>query len=193
MEFEDSRFALFIEPNAYIQKFDKKERSEPKKIVFQEPYEILPNYHMNNNFKKHNCDCVKEDKGQKCFNGKGNDFNYDYNDFNKKDENKCSNNNPKQKNNGFDIKNLLPLLGLFNKGGNTDLSQLVGLLGNNGNNQNLDNPMGLISNLLSNKDMMSGVLNLFKGGGLNLFNKNKPIKKELKTTDFEIKNYTRVE
>ena len=38
----------------------------------------------------------------------------------------------------------------------------------NGNNTN---PMALISSLLSNKDAMSGILNLFKGGGLNIFNK----------------------
>ena len=94
-----------------------------------------------------------------------------------------------------DIKSLLPLLGLFNKSGGSDLSNIVGMLNNNGLNSNGDNKtnlMSLISSLMSNKDMMSGVLNLFKGGGLNLFAKNKPIKKELKTTDFEIKNYTRV-
>ena len=43
-----------------------------------------------------------------------------------------------------------------------------------------------------NKDAMSGILNMFKGGGLNLFNKQQSPQKELKTTDFEIKNYTRV-
>ncbi len=43
---EDSRNALFVEPGAYIMRHEKNEKS-PKKIVFQEPYESLPNYHMN--------------------------------------------------------------------------------------------------------------------------------------------------
>lgn len=191
MEFEDSRFALFLEPNAYVQKFDNlKSDKEIKKIVFQEPYETMPNYYINNNFKKHDCDCVSKSHKQ-------NKHDCDYNDkknLNCHDDN-CNHNNAKQNGFSFDIKSLLPLLGLFNKSGGSDLSNIVGMLNNNGLNSNDDNktnPMSLISSLMSNKDMMSGVLNLFKGGGLNLFAKNKPIKKELKTTDFEIKNYTRV-
>ena len=86
-------------------------------------------------------------------------------------------------------------MSLFNKGGSADLGSLAGLLNSVDDNQNgkSTNIMGLISNLMSNKDTMSGILNLFKGGGLNLFNKKQSTKKELKTTDFEIKNYTRVE
>ena len=95
----------------------------------------------------------------------------------------------------FDIKSLLPILGMFNKNGGADLSSLVGMLNNTNNSQdaNNSNPMGLISSILSNPNAMSGILNMFKGGGLNLFNKKQTTKKELKTTDFEIKNYTRVE
>ena len=100
----------------------------------------------------------------------------------------------------FDLKSFLPLISMFNKGGGVDLSNIVGLLNNSNNSQtqslqngNNTNPMALISNLLSNKDAMGGILNLFKGGGLNLFNKKTQAKKDLKTTDFEIKNYTRVE
>ena len=60
MEKEDSRFALFTEPNAYVQNYnnancDCKKEKERKKIVFQEPYETLPNFYVNNNFTKHNC------------------------------------------------------------------------------------------------------------------------------------------
>lgn len=174
MEFEDSRFALFPEPNAYIQKCNK-DICEPKKVVFQEPYESMPAFYINNNFKKGNCDCVpKPKKNDNCHN------------------NKCNCNTKKDnKNSSFDLKNLLPLLGMFNKGGGADLSSLVGMLNNN--SQQNTNPMNLISTLMSNKDMMSGVLNLFKGGGLNLFNKKQSQKKEIKTTDFEIKNYTKVE
>ena len=84
---------------------------------------------------------------------------------------------------------------MFNKGGGSDISQIVGLLNNSSNQQNGNNlnTMNMISSILSNKDAMSGILNMFKGGGLNLFGKKQTQKKELKTTDFEIKNYTRVE
>ena len=174
MEFEDSRNALFAEPNAYIQRYEKREK-ETKKIVFQEPYECLPSFHINNNFTKHNCDCVSNK-----------------NQHNEKHDCKCNHDSQKHKGFNFDLKSLMPLLGMFNKGGGADLSSLVCLLNNanNGKNEISSNP---ISNLLSNKDMMSGILNLFKGGGLNLQNKKQPTKKEIKTTDFEIKNYTRVE
>ena len=189
MEFEDSRNALFVEPNAYIQKFDNyKSDKEVKKIVFQEPYETLPNHYINHNFKKHDCDCVskshKPNKHDCSFNDKKNSNHHDDN---------CNHTN-KQTGFGFDIKSLLPLLGLFNKSGGADLSNLVGMLSKGNNSQNSNsNPISLITSLMSNKDMMSEILNLFKGGGLNFFNKKQATKKEIRTTDFEIKNYTRVE
>ena len=173
MEFEDSRFALFPEPNAYIQKFNK-DKCESKKVVFSEPYESMPAFYINNNFKKGECDCVPKQKKH--------DSHYEKCDCNKKNNNKNFN---------FDIKSLLPMLGMFNKGGGPDLSSIVGMLNNNSKESN--NPASLISTLMSNKDMMSAILNLFKGGGFNFFNKKPPQKKEVKTTDFEIKNYTRVE
>lgn len=212
MEFEDSRFALFAEPNAYIQKaqnVEKKEK-ERKKIVFQEPYEILPNFYVNNNFTKQDCDCVKKNKHcdiypkphHECNHSISNNTNcgcgFD-NDLGCRKENcgnlpnhndNCHNDKPKQNGFGFDLKSLLPLLSLFNKGG-ADLSSIVGLLNNKENNQN--GTTNLISSILSNKDVMSGILNMFNGGGLNLFGKKQAVKKQLKTTDFEIKNYTRVE
>ena len=89
----------------------------------------------------------------------------------------------------------MPLIGIFNKGLGTDLTSLVGMLKNTNNSQNTNSsdPMTLISSILANKDAMSGILNMFKGGGLNLFVKKQTQKKEIKTTDYEIKNYTRVE
>lgn len=170
MEVEDSRNALFCDPNAYIQKPKKEDvkNKEIKKIIFQEPYETLPQYHVNNNFKKHSCDCVPNKEKQ-----------------NNKPDCKSNSNNSKQNGFNLDVKSLMPLLGLFNKGGGTDLSSLVGMLNNNSSSGNI------FSNLFSNKDMMSGIMNLFKGSGSRV--KKQTQKKELKITDYEIKNYTKVE
>lgn len=211
MEFEDSRNALFVEPNAYIQKFEKIDKCEPKKVIFSEPYESLPAFYIDNNFKKGHCDCLSKSKpdlhhrkdnhrcdfnkyqhNNQCCNNSENLKNCNSNN----PDDKCHNDNSKQNGFGFDLKSLLPLIGLFNKGGGADLGSLVGLLNNNSvgtTNVSNSNPMNLISGILSNKEAMSGIMNLFKGGGLNLFNKKQTAKKELKTTDFEIKNYTRVE
>jgi len=194
MKYEDSRFALFTEPNAYIQRFDRVENKEKKvqKIVFQEPYETLPNYHINNNFAKHTCDCVSKPNFASSVNKLKN--NYDLNhgcqsDFdNKKSKSgdKFDVNLPKQKFFGLDLSGLLPLLGLFNKSGGADFSQMANILNNNAG---VDfNPMNIISKLLSNKDSLSGILKIFKGG-----QNNNQINKVIKTTDFEIKNYTRVD
>ena len=82
MNYEDSRNALFPEPNAYIQNYNRP--NTPKKVVFSEPYDTLPNFYINNNFKKGDCDCISKPR---------------------KDD-------PPQKSGfPFDFKNLLPLLG----------------------------------------------------------------------------------
>ena len=170
MDYGDSRNALFVEPNAYIQGF--KPKTEAKKIVFQQPYECAPSFYMNNDFKKGNCNCVPKPKkpcNQKqppCFND-------------------C-NQQPQQKSGlfDFDFKALLPILSLLTKGGEVDASNIASMLTSNKNS----NPMGLISSLLANKDSFSNIFNILKGGG-----KTKDTEKEyLKSTDFEIKNYTKV-
>lgn len=215
MEFEDSRNALFCDPNAYIQKIEKRDKCEPRKVVFQEPYDNLPNFYINNNFKKGDCNCISDNSKNHNSNSNNHDCNCNHNsnnhqhqhNYNCNHENKNSNdgsnrdcdcnqgNSNNQNGFGFDLKSLMPLLGMFNKGGGADLSSLVGLLNNTNNSQNGNNsnPMGFISSILSNPNAMSGILNMFKGGGLNLFNKKQTAKKEIKTTDFEIRNYTRVE
>ena len=66
MENEDSRNALYCDPNAYIQSVQKREKCEPRKVVFQEPYEQLPNFYINNNFIKRNCNCVKNYNAKDC-------------------------------------------------------------------------------------------------------------------------------
>lgn len=199
MQFENNVNAMFCDPNAYIQRYEKKEQEKKtEKVVFSEPYETLPNYYIDNHFKKHNCDCIPKLKNDKngdrcgcdnCLNG-GHLNNYQCNS-----NHDCKSNHGANNVFGFDFKNILPLLGLFNKGGGADLSGLIKTLNNNNDSSIESNStaMNLISSLMSNKNMMSGIMNLFSGGGLNLFNKKSKSTKEIKTTDYEIKNYTRVE
>ena len=207
MNFEDSRNAIYCDPNAFIQKQAPKEECKRKKIVFQQPYESMPAFYINNNFKKRDCDCVPnlkqkqpEKQHQSCF--------CDHCKQNWKDPNenrdekyegeihKGNYHHDKSHNNarpvkGFDIKSLLPLLGMFNKGGG-DLSSVVGLLNNKNIETSSGGVMNLISSMLSNKDAMSGILNLFSGQKGSSVKSNKT-NKSIKSTDFEIKNYTRVE
>lgn len=180
MEFEDSRNAIFCDPNAYIQRYNKKEKQH-KKVVFQEPYEKLPNFYLDNNFKRGDCVLNKhKNLNQDC---KCNHENNCLKNRNCHNDNYHNDNSNKEKSFGFDFKNMLPLLSLFNKGGNVDLTSIMNMFNNSsGDNQN---PMNIISTLLNSN---SGIGNLFKGT-----TKNKRGGKELKTTDFEIKNYTKVE
>ncbi len=163
MENEDSTKALYCDPNAFIHHKPQK-KDPPMKVVFAEPYECLPSYYMDNNFKKGNCDCVKCNKPPK------------------------PPESPPQKPKSFDIKNLLPLLGLFggNVAGKTgDFSSILSLLSPNGGGEQV-NPISMISSLLSNSGGLNNILNIFKP-------KENKEKRPLKTTDFEIKNYTCVE
>lgn len=176
MEFEDSRNALFVEPNAYIQKYDC-EKKEIKKVIFQEPYECLPNYYINNNFIKGDCNCVKQHK----------DFCKDKSNSIKKH---CDCEQPNNKNNScsntnFDLKNFLPLLAGLNKGG-MDFSSITNMLSNGGG----FNFSSIMQSFIKNPNGIGNILNLFKGK-----NKKENLKtpKEIKSTDFPIKNYTRVE
>ncbi len=162
---EDSTKALFAEPNAYIQNY-RVEKNEKKreKIVFQEPYETLPNYYMNNGFKKGDCDCETKPKP------------------NPKPNNKPNSPFPFS----FDFKNLMPLLGGFLKNGN--LSNIVSMLTGKGEKSNGNfNLSQLLSGL--GGDGLSNIFNLFKGSN-NSKAKNKV---DLKQTDFQINEYTRVE
>ncbi len=179
MEFEDSRNALFCEPNAYIQKCDS-EVCHPKKVIFQEPYENLPNFYLDNNFKKGQCDCIPKK-------------------HHIREEEKHSAPPPKSNTPNFDLKSMLPLLsGLLGKGGGGNMTNLISMLGNNtqtetGLNGGF-NMQNIISTLTSNPEMMTGVLKMFKGGGLGgLFQKKSSPKVEMKSSDICIKNYTRVD
>ncbi len=138
----------------------------PKKVVFQQPYESVPNFYLNNNFIKGNCNCVPKPKPKP----------------------KC----PPQ-NFGFnlDFKNLLPLLsGLFKGVGTGSFGNLISMLNNSNNENEKDNSNLDFSSLIkafSSSGGLSNILNLFKP------KQSQNIKNEIKSTDFEIKNYTRVE
>lgn len=181
MKFEDSRNALFPEPNAYIQNFEprekQKEKSHPQKIVFQEPYENIPNFYIDNSFKKGNCDCVPKSNSP---------------------NDKCD--HPKNKSPfPFDLKNILPFLSSLGKGGGLG-NLLAGLTGtgnakNDGQNSNDSNfDLSNIFNLFSSNNGGNGLLDLFKLSNLgNLFNNKNNTKKEMKSTDFCIKDYKRID
>ena len=177
---EDSKNALFVEPNAYINHFNKTDKCEVKpikKVVFSEPYDCMPNFYFNNHFEKGDCNCVNNVQQQNC---KCNDKNINTNhscDCNKNHD--CNNHN--KSNFGFDIKNLMPILSGLNKGGSgLDLSSISSLLSNSGGGFDF-------SKLLSNPDLIKSALSLFSG-------KNKKIKpkQEIICTDYEIKRYTKL-
>ena len=139
----------------------------PKKIVFQQPYENLPNFYINNDFKKGNCSCIPKPKP--------------------KPKPQCP---PQNFGFNFDLKNLLPLLsGLLKGGGTSNFGNIISMLNNSSNDkENANSNLGLSSliNTFSSSGF-SNILNLFKP------KQNSNIKNEIKSTDFEIKNYTRVE
>lgn len=62
MEFNDQSQNLYCDPNAYIQNCPIYCNKPPKKVVFSEPYSTLPNFYINNNFKKGNCACIPKPK-----------------------------------------------------------------------------------------------------------------------------------
>lgn len=166
MEFEDSRNALFTEPNAYIQNnisLQTEQIKKPKKIIFQEPYDCLPNYYLNNGFRKN-----EESKRKQL-------------PIREEKTVEKSTNLP-----GFDFKNLLPMLGVLGGGSTSGLAGLLSSVMSEGNGLDFTK---LVSSLLQNKDDLSSILKLFTGKKNEIKMKQN---KDLKSTDFEIKNYTRV-
>lgn len=159
MEIEDSRNALFVEPNAYITRYEKQAKDERRKVIFQEPYECIPNYYIDNGFKNHKHEINKIEKMPNLQN------------FSK----------PK-----FDLTGFMPILNMLKKdsGGLSGIMSLFDDSNKNGQN----GFQSLISSVLGNKDMMGMFSNLFKGFKPKSEKQEKPI-----STDYEIKNYTRVE
>ncbi len=171
MEFNDKADALFCDPNAYIQNWGysvcqppKKDKKcgqgfcqhPPQKVVFGEPYETVPNFYINNDFKKGNCNCIPKPK-PKC---------------------------PHPPKPLFDIKNLLPLLSGLMKNNSGGIGNILSLLNSGDGKSNVD-----ISNLISSLSSSGALTNLF-----NIFKpKDTPPQKETVSTEYEIKNYTRVD
>ncbi len=165
MEYEDSKNALFVEPNAYIQNYNK-EKKGIKKIVFSEPYESLPNYYINNDFKKQNCDCVQQHKPD-C------------------PKQSCQPNNTP--NNLFDFKNILPMLsGFLGKG--FDISKFNSILSNKDQSNNM---MTNIINILSS-DMGKNILGLLGKKSTKNSKKNSEKYHKIKSSDIAIDNFERV-
>ena len=111
MEFEDNKNAIYCDPNAYIQGVKKQ---QTKKVVFQEPYECLPNRYLNHNFNKHDCDfcCPPKPKEiPKCDCEKGHKNNKSNFSF------------------PFDITNLLPILSGLGGGNGAGIGNIISMLG----------------------------------------------------------------
>lgn len=184
----------------------------PQKVVFSEPYESVPNFYLNNNFKKGNCDCIPKPKP------------------------KCP---PPKPPFSFDLKNILPLLsGLFKGGsGAGGIGNILSILNQNssgeqggvqsggwqsggaqgsgwqsGGTQGGSLDFSSILKTLSNTGGLDGILNLFKpktknektksglsktnSSNSNFFKNNNSNLSENdtnKSSDFVIKNYSRVE
>ncbi len=178
MEQENSQNAIFCDPNAFIQ---GAERKQPKKVVFAEPYDCLPTFYIDNNFKKHNCDCLPKPPKPPCAPPRPN----------------CGGDctKPPKFTDGFSLKSLAPiLLGLLGKNGNTDITKLLSNFSPEQGTTGFDiqKIIGLVG---QNPKILESVLSMFKGGGLGgLFKKKaKPTEQKAKQTDHIIKNYTRVE
>ena len=171
MEFEDSRTAIFCDPHAFIQGQQK----PAKKVVFAEPYDCLPTFYIDNNFKKHNCDCLPKPPKPKP---------------------PCP---PPKPMFNFDFKSMMPiLLGLLNKGGGMDLGKILSNMPQQeGQNSNGFDFQNLISMVAKNPKILESVMSIFKGKGKGLsglFKKRtENVSEEIKQTDHVINNYTRVE
>ena len=139
--------------------------------MFSEPYDCMPNFYFNNHFEKGDCNCVSNKEQKDC-----NNHNYQH-DCDCHKNSQCNN----KSNFGFDIKNLMPILSSFNKGGvgGLDLNSISSLLNSAGGFD--------FSKLLSNPDLIKNVLSMF--GGVKRTIKHK---EDVVCTDYEIKNYTKV-
>lgn len=198
MSFKDNSGLLYADPNAYIQRCECGER---KKVVFSEPYETMPNFYLNNNFKRGDCSCnngkhpLFKDKGCSVYNNFNNEKCHDCADGscpanqmnNHEQENQPQNNNQNSNSpfSSFNLKSLLPLLGGLS-GGGSGLGNIMSMLGGVKEKSNTSSGAdlgGILKNLSVNGGLQN-LINMFtssgsngSGGGLGnlfgLFNKSK--------------------
>lgn len=181
---KDNVQALYCDPNAYV-KLNKKSNTI-KQVVFSEPYDCLPNYYVDYGFKKRSYECAGKQAKKK-------EEKLNCNSTNKQKCN-CENvSNPFSNLFGGIMKFLPMLLGGGNGGIGSILSSLNSNSKSEGDVSNLISSLmksdngSLLSNLFSNGNIMSSLTRLFT------LNKNEKLKKEdIISTDYEIKNYTRV-
>ena len=184
MSFKDNSGLLYADPNAYIQRCECGER---KKVVFSEPYETMPNFYLNNNFKRGNCSCNKPDnkppfREEHCplHNNFNNEKCHDCADGscsanqgnNHEQENQPQNNNQNSNSpfSSFNLKSLLPLLGGLGGGGGSGLGNIISLLGgSSGEKPNASSGAdlgGILKNLSANGGLQN-LINMFTSSGSN--------------------------
>ncbi len=190
IDFKDNSNNIYIDPNAYIQQYIPKKAT--KKVVFQEPYENLPNFYINNNFVSNGCNC-KDNK--KCPPKTGLNFSNNckrssfcnenegmaqYSDmpnqnFNNTNKNQTNINQQKEKQNvsnaQFSLKNLFSFFGGNEFSGITNLLSLFGNSSHNSNNSgfNTGGLANILNNFMSNKDLQS-LIGGFAQNGANIGN-----------------------
>lgn len=163
---------LYHDPNAFIQSTPQKENNKPKKVVFQEPYENWPNRYLNNNFKKQDCECIpkKEEKKCEC-----------------KEKKECCKKQKASNPFSFNFQNLLPLLSGLNLNSNAGIGNIISMLTNT--SKSATDGVGL--------DFTKLISNFISGGNglnfLNMFTNKTKSENKIKSTDFQIKDYERVE
>lgn len=186
MDFGDNTNALFPEPNAYIQNFNNSE-IEQKKVVFQEPYDRLPTFYIDNDFRKGDCDCIPKPK---------------------KNDNQPHYQNPFP----FDLKNLLPLLSSLGGNSGGGLSNILSSLSNgglsnltslfSGNSQSNAQSKNNQTETYDNSPNFNNILSSLGGNGLgnildllkNFSNNSQKSKaKTIKSSDIIIKDYKRID
>ena len=148
---EDSRNALFVEPGAYIMRYEKSDKT-PKKIIFQEPYESMPSYRMHEISHRAT---RSEDR---------------------------SNTHESKNASPFNLSALSPILSMFGGGGLGNVGDIMSSLNGGG-------LMNFVNSLMTNPNMMKNVIGLFNKKESN----ESSARHEIKKSDLEIKNYTKVE
>ena len=178
---------LYCDPNAYIQ--NCKQNCPPKKVVFSEPYQQLPNFYLDNNFKRGSCNCVpnpnkpcncpphKPNKKPFCYPKNIHCFPPDIKDtyHNEQAHKPCDdcNNKPQPYQSGGLPFNLGGLMSLFGGlGGKGGLNNIISMLGTGKDSGSSGSNGGGLSNIINTLSSSGGLSDVLKGsnpsgGGLS--------------------------